>query len=35
MDDSIDSAENDDNVVELYRQLKALWGAHLIARRKL
>ena len=28
MDDSIDSAENDDNVVELYRQLKALWGAH-------
>ena len=26
MDDSIDSAENDEEGVELYRQLKALWG---------
>ena len=26
MDDSIDSVENDDEGVELYRQLKALWG---------
>ena len=26
MDDSIDSAENDDQGVELYRQLKALCG---------
>ena len=26
MDDSIDSAENDDEGVELCRQLKALWG---------
>ena len=26
MDDSIDSAENDKEGVELYRQLKALWG---------
>ena len=25
-DDSIDSVENDDEGVELYRQLKALWG---------
>ena len=27
MDDSIDSVENDEEGVELYRQLKALWGA--------
>ncbi|XP_078378051.1 uncharacterized protein LOC144661230 [Oculina patagonica] len=26
MDDSIDSVENDDEGVELYQQLKALWG---------
>ena len=26
MDDSIDSVENDEEGVELYRQLKALWG---------
>ena len=26
MDDSIDSVENDDEGVELYRQLKELWG---------
>ena len=26
MDDSIDSVENDDEGMELYRQLKALWG---------
>ena len=26
MDDSIDSVENDDEGVELYRKLKALWG---------
>ena len=33
-DDSIDSAENDDEGVELYRQLKALWGvANMQARR--
>ena len=34
MDDSIDSAENDDNVVELYRQLKALWGVANMQARK-
>ena len=26
MDDSVDSVENDEEGVELYRQLKALWG---------
>ena len=26
MDDSIDRVENDDEGVELHRQLKALWG---------
>ena len=34
MDDSIDSVENDDEGVELYRQLKALWGIAGIQARK-
>ena len=34
MDDSIDSVENDDEGVELYRQLKALWGIASIQARK-
>ena len=34
MDDSIDSAENDDEGVELYRQLKALWGVANMQTRK-
>ena len=34
MDDSIDSAENEDEGVELYRQLKALWGVASMQARK-
>ncbi|XP_067017310.1 uncharacterized protein [Acropora muricata] len=34
MDDSIDSVENDEERVELYRQLKALWGAANMQARK-
>ena len=34
MDDSIDSDENDEEGVELYRQLKALWGAANMQARK-
>ena len=34
MDDSIDSAENEDEGVELYRQLKALWGVANMQARK-
>ena len=34
MDDSIDSVENDDEGVELYRQLKALWGVANMQARK-
>ena len=34
MDDSIDSAENDDQGVELYRQLKALFGVANMQARK-
>ncbi|XP_074634308.1 uncharacterized protein LOC141892873 [Acropora palmata] len=34
MDDSIDSVENDEEGVELYRQLKALWGAANMQARK-
>ena len=34
MDDSIDSVENDDEGVELYRQLKALWGVAYMQVRK-
>ena len=34
MDDCIDSVENDDEGVELYRQLKALWGIAGIQARK-
>ena len=34
MDDSIDSVENDEEEVELYRQLKALWGAANMQARK-
>ena len=34
MDDSIDSLENDEKGVELYRQLKALWGAANMQTRK-
>ena len=33
-DDSIDSAENDDEGVELYRQFKALWGVANMQARK-
>ena len=34
MDDYIDSAENDDEGVGLYRQLKALWGVANMQARK-
>ena len=34
MDDAIDSVENDEEGVELYRQLKALWGAANMQARK-
>ena len=34
MDDSIDNVENDDEGVELYRQLKALWGVANMQARK-
>ena len=34
MDDSIDGVENDDEGVELYRQLKALWGVANMQARK-
>ena len=34
MDDSIESLENDEEGVELYRQLKALWGAANMQTRK-
>ena len=34
MDDSIDSVENDEEGVELYRQLKALWGVANMQARK-
>ena len=34
MDDSIDSVENDEEGVEFYRQLKALWGAANLQARK-
>ena len=34
MEDSIDSVENDEEGVELYRQLKALWGAANMQARK-
>ena len=34
IDDFIDSAESDDEEVELYRQLKALWGVANMQARK-